>query len=145
MALGVYLLILTGIVIYVISRLNSMTAPTERFSEGSGSANEPEKIYPPEMLYFYSDSCPHARNMMPAWDSAAESLRGKVRAVKVSPESPRFREFMKFHKGATPTVLYVPNRDSTPVIYQGDRSAESLIAFAEANSPTGIFYDPYNN
>lgn len=130
-----YITILLGVTVVVLLWLvlsrggeGQRQPVSEVRSEAVGSAGVADQK--PALLYFYSDVCPHAVRMTPEWEKAAAALGGRLHVEKYLPDTEEFKQAIPYTNGATPSVLYAPGDGAEPIVYSGDRSAESLIRFA---------------
>jgi len=84
----------------------------------------------PVMVFYGQDWCGYCKKFDPVWKQFHQSY-DKYRVVKV--DCGKYPELGKKNKvSGYPTIKYHPNglNDTTSVDYNGDRSLESLIAFA---------------
>ena len=87
-----------------------------------------------ELVMFSMTGCGHCRNLEPTWDEFTRNFDGSngIRIVKINnqenPEITQIHDIKGF-----PTIKYCPYGAQSPegVVYQGDRSMESLIGFLQ--------------
>lgn len=84
----------------------------------------------PALVLFYLSGCGHSRNMRADWDQASQQLRqsGQLDCILIEDQA----EMQKHGIRGLPTVKLFPNGlgSSNSIEYDGDRSVESLVAFA---------------
>lgn len=83
------------------------------------------------LYFFYADWCGHSQAALPAWKEVEDKLKGLVKTVAVNVDKPESETLVnKFTIKGYPTyILSTPSRN---IEYSGDRSAESLIKFAQS-------------
>lgn len=86
------------------------------------------------LVMFFAPWCGHCKNLEPLWDELVQNFDGYygIKIVKVNgQENPHF---MELHRVAGfPTIKYCPFglEDSNGLVYNGDRSMNSLIDFLQ--------------
>lgn len=86
----------------------------------------------PVMVMFWGVNCGHCVKMKPAWAEAARVLHNRIKLVDCESQDPSIGQFQGIR--GYPTVrLYPQGLDHLDnfIEYQGDRSVQSLVQFAE--------------
>lgn len=86
------------------------------------------------IVFFYSPSCIHCKNMEPTWNEFEQKYNNYkgIQLLKINASVDM--EIIKIHNiSGFPTVKYCPNgvNDGSGVVYQGDRSINSLAEFLQ--------------
>lgn len=83
---------------------------------------------PPQMLLFHATWCHHCTAMQAAWHEAAAQTQGKVEWIAVDCSNRNHPLMHEYDIRSFPSVFKV--RGGARTEYRGDRTAESLAAFA---------------
>jgi len=91
-------------------------------------------------LLVYAPWCGYSRKVLPEWsklsrNASAGSLR-KLVVAKMDGAQNRI-DVAEYKWTTFPQILYFRTGDKKPLLYEGDRSAEALAAFAQRNLNTG--------
>ena len=89
------------------------------------------------LVMFYAPWCGHCKKMEPTWDEFTQNFDGYngVKIVKVNgQDDPQTSQ--KHNVKGFPTVKFCPNglNDVQGIVYQGDRSLQSLISFLQSSA-----------
>lgn len=84
---------------------------------------------PSHMLLFHAKWCHHCTAMKAAWHEAAARTKGKVEWIAIDCSDRDHPLMNEYDISSFPTVFKA--RRGARVVYKGDRTAESLAAFAE--------------
>lgn len=86
------------------------------------------------LVYVYSPTCGHCKRMAAAWDRAAAELGDMdIDAVAIDGRCIDWRSGVP-HVAWVPGVGVDGGARGSIVVYSGDRTAESLVAFARAHA-----------
>lgn len=87
----------------------------------------------PALVLFYAEWCGHSKNMTPAWKQASESLKSQGLNVIEFEHGKDGEEMQKHGVKGFPSLRFYPEGfpSSNFIEYKGDRSAESIIKFAQ--------------
>ena len=93
---------------------------------------------PPSCARFYAPWCGHCKNLAPEYARAAEVYAGSRASVVVAKfDADAHKETpTKFEVKGFPTLKWFPKGSLTPTDYEGERSAEGIVAYI--NSQTGL-------
>lgn len=82
-----------------------------------------------ELVLFSSPSCPHCKALAPTWSEVVDTLKGKMKVTEVGPSDPRM---MEQRPPGVPCIRVYPQGIGAGnfVEYKGDRSKDSILAFA---------------
>ena len=86
---------------------------------------------PAYAVMVYAPWCGHSRDLLPKYEDAAKQMAGNVPFAKVDGTESEDLATALDIKGY-PTILFV-RRGGVPAEYDGDRSAASLVKFAQSN------------
>lgn len=89
------------------------------------------------LVMFSATWCGHCQSTAPAWDEVTQNFDGAngVRIIKI--DADQNPDLCQIHSvQGFPTIKYCPNgvEDPNGVVYQGDRSAASIVEFLRQNS-----------
>ena len=89
-------------------------------------------------LRFYAPWCGHCKNLAPEYARAAEVFAGSKASVLIAKfDADAHKETpTKFEVKGFPTLKWFPKGSLTPVDYEGERSAEALVDYV--NAQTGL-------
>jgi thiol-disulfide isomerase/thioredoxin len=109
--------------------------PVERVLQRPSPVPQPSQAPSsgPALVLFYAEWCGHSKNMTPAWKQASESLKSQGLNVIEFEHGKDGEEMQKHGVKGFPSLRFYPEGfpSSNFVEYKGDRSAESIIKFAQ--------------
>ena len=98
----------------------------------------PSTIVPALRLKFYAPWCGHCKNLAPEYARAAEVFKDSGALVTIAKlDADAHKEMAtKYEVKGFPTLKWFPKGSLTPVDYEGERSAEALVDYV--NAQTGL-------
>ena len=85
-----------------------------------------------KFVFAHMNGCPHCDDAMPEWDKFASQNKTAVKPVKI--ESSEDPDFMKRHEVVGfPTFLLISSDGKKIKEYEGPRTADGFLGFAEQN------------
>jgi len=94
---------------------------------------------------FYATWCGHCKRLAPTWQTLGEraaSLKDKLVVAKIDSPENDLPASVDFRIAGFPTLKFKPAGSRNFIDYEGDRSLESLIAFAEEHSKNNVVFPP---
>jgi len=110
---------------------NMEDADAEALMENMANEDDPQSIMnsdKPTMVFFYAPWCGHCQRAKPEFQKLMQQARGRAHMI----DCDAHKEIAQQHDiQGFPTIRYYPNgpRNGNGQEYQGDRSAEDMLAF----------------